>query len=468
MTLVRRFIVVLSLLGPLSAQANAAQVNLPDFTGIVESNSAAVVKILVEVEPVKSAPQGDMTEPDGVPDYLRRFFDPRGGIPRGDVPRSGTGSGFILTEDGYVVTNNHVVEGATSVVVRMTDRREFDAEIVGLDELSDLALLKIDAEDLPTLKLAEPDSLKVGEWVLAIGSPFGLDFSVTAGIVSAMGRSLPTATNDNYVPFIQTDVAINPGNSGGPLFNLEGEVVGVNSQIYTRSGGSIGLSFSIPVSVVRDVIEQLRDSGAVQRGWLGVSIQNVDKNLAEAFGLDRPAGALVAQVVEGSPAEEAGIREGDVIVEFDGEYIETSSELPHVVGLVKPGSEVKVGLIRDGDQKTLSVEVGALSPRADLAKQIESASGGARLGLTVEPAADQLLSELGLASGVVVRAVRADSAADGEIVEGDIITMLGSKAVRSTQDFIEAEQSLREGQSIQVRLWRRGTPLFIGLRVPND
>jgi serine protease Do len=216
------------------------------------------------------------------------------------------------------------------------------------------------------------------------------------------------------------------------------------------------------------VVEQLRDSGAVQRGWLGVSIQNVDKNLAEAFGLDRPAGALVAQVVEGSPAEEAGIREGDVIVEFDGEYIETSSELPHVVGLVKPGSEVKVGLIRDGDQKTLSVEVGALSPRADLAKQIESASGGARLGLTVEPAADQLLSELGLASGVVVRAVRADSAADGEIVEGDIITMLGSKAVRSTQDFIEAEQSLREGQSIQVRLWRRGTPLFIGLRVPND
>ncbi len=468
MTLVRRFIVVLSLLGPLSAQANAAQVNLPDFTGIVESNSGAVVKILVEVEPVKSAPQGDMTEPDGVPDYLRRFFDPRGGIPRGDVPRSGTGSGFILTEDGYVVTNNHVVEGATSVVVRMTDRREFDAEIVGLDELSDLALLKIDAEDLPTLKLAEPDSLKVGEWVLAIGSPFGLDFSVTAGIVSAMGRSLPTATNDNYVPFIQTDVAINPGNSGGPLFNLEGEVVGVNSQIYTRSGGSIGLSFSIPVSVVRDVVEQLRDSGAVQRGWLGVSIQNVDKNLAEAFGLDRPAGALVAQVVEGSPAEEAGIREGDVIVEFDGEYIETSSELPHVVGLVKPGSEVKVGLIRDGDKKTLSVEVGALSPRADLAKQIESTSGGARLGLTVEPAADQLLSELGLASGVVVRAVRADSAADGEIVEGDIITMLGSKAVRSTQDFIEAEQSLREGQSIQVRLWRRGTPLFIGLRVPND
>ena len=463
MTLFRRFMVAFILVGALSAHAN-----LPDFTSIVEDNSAAVVKILVEVEPVKSAPQGEMTEPDGVPDYLRRFFDPRGGNPRGDVPRSSTGSGFILTEDGYVVTNNHVVEGATSVVVRMTDRREFDAEVVGLDELSDLALLKIEAEDLPTLKLAEPDSLKVGEWVLAIGSPFGLDFSVTAGIVSAMGRSLPTATNDNYVPFIQTDVAINPGNSGGPLFNLDGEVVGVNSQIYTRSGGSIGLSFSIPVSVVRDVVEQLRDSGAVQRGWLGVSIQNVDKNLAEAFGLDRPAGALVAQVVKGSPAEEAGIQEGDVIVEFDGEYIETSSELPHVVGLIKPGSKVDVGLIRDGDKKTLRVEVGALSPRTDVAQRSEAIPSGARLGITVEPAADTLLSELGLTSGVVVRAVRADSAADGEIVEGDVITMLGSKAVRSAKDFIEAEQSLSAGQSIQVRLWRRGTPLFIGLRVPND
>ncbi len=463
MTLFRRFMVAFILSGALSAHAN-----LPDFTSIVEDNSAAVVKILVEVEPVKSAPQGEMTEPDGVPDYLRRFFDPRGGSPRGDVPRSSTGSGFILTEDGYVVTNNHVVEGATSVVVRMTDRREFDAEVVGLDELSDLALLKIEAEDLPTLKLAAPDSLKVGEWVLAIGSPFGLDFSVTAGIVSAMGRSLPTATNDNYVPFIQTDVAINPGNSGGPLFNLDGEVVGVNSQIYTRSGGSIGLSFSIPVSVVRDVVEQLRDSGAVQRGWLGVSIQNVDKNLAEAFGLDRPAGALVAQVVKGSPAEEAGIQEGDVIVEFDGEYIETSSELPHVVGLIKPGSKVEVGLIRDGDKKTLQVEVGALSPRADVAERDEVTPGGARLGITVEPAADPLLTELGLTSGVVVRAVRADSAADGEIVEGDVITMLGSKAVRSAKDFIEAEQSLSAGQSIQVRLWRRGTPLFIGLRVPND
>jgi serine protease Do len=242
----------------------------------------------------------------------------------------------------------------------------------------------------------------------------------------------------------------------------------VNSQIYTRSGGSIGLSFSIPVSVVRDVVEQLRDSGAVQRGWLCVSIKNVDKNLAEAFGLDRPAGALVAQVVKGSPAEEAGIQEGDVIVEFDGEYIETSSELPHVVGLIKPGSKVEVGLIRDGDKKTLQVEVGALSPRADVAERDEVTPGGARLGITVEPAADPLLTELGLTSGVVVRAVRADSAADGEIVEGDVITMLGSKAVRSAKDFIEAEQSLSAGQSIQVRLWRRGTPLFIGLRVPND
>src|SRR6056300_2020530 len=380
MTLVRRFIVVLSLLGPLSAQANAAQVNLPDFTGIVESNSAAVVKILVEVEPVKSAPQSDMTEPDGVPDYLRRFFDPRGGMPRGDVPRSGTGSGFILTEDGYVVTNNHVVEGATSVVVRMTDRREFDAEIVGLDELSDLALLKIDAEDLPTLKLAEPDSLKVGEWVLAIGSPFGLDFSVTAGIVSAMGRSLPTATNDNYVPFIQTDVAINPGNSGGPLFNLEGEVVGVNSQIYTRSGGSIGLSFSIPVSVVRDVVEQLRDSGAVQRGWLGVLIQEVNRDLALSFGLDKPMGALIAQASDSGPAGKAGIQPGDIVVRFNGKDVERSSDLPPMVGLVRPGSTVPVDVVRQGDRLTIDVTIEQL-PDADQVAQTMSSQPKGLLGM---------------------------------------------------------------------------------------
>ena len=284
----------------LSAQKSAAE--LPDFTEIVDVAAPAVVKILVEYEAENSRYQEQLEE---LPESLRRFFDFRGRPP---VPRdrAGMGSGFILTSDGYIVTNNHVVENARHVIVRLPDRQEFDAEVVGTDPRSDLAVLKIDAARLPTLELASGDDIKVGQWVLAIGSPFSLDFSVTAGIVSALGRSLPTETGDNYVPFIQTDVAINPGNSGGPLFNLDGEVIGVNSQIFTRSGGSIGLSFAIPVSVVRNVVSQIQENGVVERGWLGVSIQDVDRNLAESFGLDRPRGALIAQVGRDSPAERLG------------------------------------------------------------------------------------------------------------------------------------------------------------------
>ena len=276
----------------LSLTAQKSLAELPDFTEIVESASPAVVKILVEYESENSRYQEQMED---LPESLRRFFDFRGRPP---VPRdrAGMGSGFILTSDGYIVTNNHVVENARQVIVRLPDRQEFDAEVIGTDPRSDLAVLKIDAKRLPTLELASEEDIKVGQWVLAIGSPFSLDFSVTAGIVSALGRSLPTETGDNYVPFIQTDVAINPGNSGGPRFNLDGEVIGVNSQIFTRSGGSIGLSFAIPVSVVRNVVSQIQENGVVERGWLGVSIQDVDRNLAESFGLDRPRGALIAQV----------------------------------------------------------------------------------------------------------------------------------------------------------------------------
>ncbi|HBO12981.1 MAG TPA: serine peptidase, partial [Halieaceae bacterium] len=333
----------------LPALASARE--LPDFREIVAQQSPAVVKILVESR--SGGHPGFDTEE--IPEYLRRFFEFRG-EPPGPRERMSLGSGFVLSEDGYIVTNNHVVEGADSVVVRLIDRREYDAEVIGTDPRSDLALLRIEAEDLPVLRLDEDDDLAVGEWVLAIGSPFGLDYSVTAGIVSAMGRSLPTERNENYVPFIQTDVAINPGNSGGPLFNLDGEVVGVNSQIYTRSGGSIGLSFAIPVSVVRNVVEQLKAEGRVTRGWLGVTIQDVDRNLAESFNLERPMGALVAQVAPGSPAEAAGIEPGDVIIRFDGETIDTSADLPHVVGLLRPGAEVDAVIVRNGRRQTLAVE----------------------------------------------------------------------------------------------------------------
>lgn len=443
-----------------------ANADLPDFTQIVDASAPAVVKILVEYESDQTQYQDQMEE---LPEYLRRFFEFRGGPP---VPRerAGMGSGFVVSEDGYVVTNNHVVDNAKKVVVRLSDRREFDAEVIGADARSDLAVLKIDARDLTALSLADDADVKVGQWVLAIGSPFSLDFSVTAGIVSALGRSLPTESGDNYVPFIQTDVAINPGNSGGPLFNLEGEVIGVNSQIFTRSGGSIGLSFAIPASVVKNVVGQIQANGMVERGWLGVSIQDVDRNLADSFGLDRPRGALIAQVGKESPAERGGLLSGDVIVQFDGEDIETSADLPHVVGLIAPGTLCTVNIIRDGSEQTLEVEVGGLS--ADQVARVDAgvSEDGALvlLGMRVAPADSAVLAEMGLAGGVVITEVEPGSAAAASGVrEGDILTRFGSTAVTRMRDLEEASEGLTPGASVPLRLIRGGSPLFIGIRIPE-
>ena len=441
---------------------------LPDFRAIVAKHSPAVVKIIVEAG---AADQQDISEED-IPEFLRRYFqlpEP----PQEGPQRMATGSGFILSKDGYVVTNHHVVEDAELVTVRLSDRREFEAEVVGLDPRSDLALLRIDADDLPYLTLGADDALEVGEWVLAIGSPFGLDYSVTAGIVSAKGRSLPTRSRENYVPFIQTDVAINPGNSGGPLFNLAGEVVGVNSQIFTtRAGGSIGLSFAIPVNVVRNVVAQLKDKGTVTRGWLGVTIQNVDRNLAESFGLDRPRGALVSQVAPDGPADEAGLEPGDIILTFDGEAIEMSSDLPHVVGLIAPGTEVDVQIIRDKRQRTIEVEVGGLDADDDIADAYRGGSapneGGGRLGIAVEEAPEDMLSRWDLGGGVLVRSVQPGSPADrAGLLPGDVITAVGSTPTRSVEAFRDAIASLEAGDSVPLRLMRRGSPLFIGLRLDD-
>jgi serine protease Do len=380
------------------------------------------------------------------------------------------GSGFIISEDGYIVTNNHVVAGAESVVVRMSDRREFEAQVVGTDPRSDLALLRIEGSDLPVLRLAKTGDLEVGEWVLAIGSPFGLDYSVTAGIVSAMGRSLPTERNENYVPFIQTDVAINPGNSGGPLFNLEGEVVGVNSQIFTRSGGSIGLSFAIPVSVVHNVVAQLKEDGRVTRGWLGVTIQDVDKTLAESFGLDRPQGALIAQLAEGGPADKAGLQPGDVILRFDGKEILSSADLPHVVGLLAPGTEVQVDIIRDRKRRAIDVAVGGLDADDSFALgggQAAEGQGG-RLGLTVETAPAEALDRLGISGGVLVREViPASAAAEAGLLPGDVITLIGNSPVKSKATFDKAVDKLDKGASVPLRLIRRGSPMFVGLKLKD-
>ena len=440
--------------------------DLPDFTEIVEEASPAVVKILVEYESENPRYKEQLEE---LPEYLRRFFDFRGGPP---VPRerAGMGSGFITSGDGYVVTNNHVVENARQVVVRLPDRQEFDAEVIGTDPRSDLALLKIAGQNLPTLSLAKDRDVKVGQWVLAIGSPFSLDFSVTAGIVSALGRSLPTETGDNYVPFIQTDVAINPGNSGGPLFNLEGEVIGVNSQIFTRSGGSIGLSFAIPVSVVRNVVTQIQETGGVERGWLGVSIQDVDRNLADSFGLERPSGALIVQVGKDSPADRAGIQSGDVIVKFADETIETSADLPHVVGLIAPGTKVTAVIVRDGKEKVVAAEVGGLG--ADDIARVDSgvsADGSlSLLGMTVTELEPAMLSELGLAGGAMISDVELDSPADAAGVRvGDILTRFGNQPVSRVSDLSAAAEGLIPGSSVPMRLIRGRSPLFIGIRIPS-
>lgn len=343
--------VLLSLAFPLEAR------DLPDFTVLVQKYSPAVVKIQIESGGAQRAVNPSWP-------------------PENQALQVGLGSGFIIESDGYILTNHHVINGADKITVRLSDRREFDAVLVGSDALSDLALLKVKADGLPTLHLDIDDDLKVGEWVLAIGSPFGLDYSVTQGIVSAIGRSLPSANNENYVPFIQTDVAINPGNSGGPLFDLDGNVVGINSQIFTQSGGSVGLSFAIPASVARSVVAQLKDHGSVSRGWLGVSIQEMDKDLATSFGLSKPEGALVAQVMPGGPADKGGILAGDIITSFNGKSILFSSDLPHQVGQVTPGASVRLVVVRNGRQAALELEVGELPSFGQPVKRGIGASAG--------------------------------------------------------------------------------------------
>ena len=452
----------------LIAASQIASASLPDFATIVEETSPAVVKIIAQAKAPSVADREQLEELEQLPDALRRFFQDR----EPQMPRAGgTGSGFIISKEGYIVTNHHVVAQADEVIVRLSDRREFDATVIGTDQRSDLALLQVDATDLPFLQLGKSSELRVGEWVLAIGSPFGLDYSVTAGIVSAKGRSLPTERGENYVPFIQTDVAINPGNSGGPLFNLQGEVVGVNSQIFTRSGGSIGLSFALPSKVVRNIIEQLKVNGEVVRGWLGVSIQNVDRTLAESFDLDRPRGALVAQVGKDSPAERAGIESGDIIVEVDGEQIEVSADLPHVIGLIAPGSKVPVSVIREGKERSIRVEIGALEAN-EVARVVAKASEPGTLqalGMVVRELQETDENPSGLRGGVLVTKVDDESAADESGVRaGDILTRFGRTPISRLADMESAIEQIKPGDSVSLRLIRQGSPQFIGIKVPEN
>lgn len=449
-----------------------AMAQLPDFTELVEDAGPAVVNISTTQKQASRYGRG-MDLPEGVPDIFRHFFGvpqtPRSNphsTPRGNSQeRASLGSGFIVSKDGYVLTNNHVIDGADQIFVRLNDRREFEAELIGSDASSDLALLKIEAKYLPTVEIGNSEKLKVGEWVVAIGSPFGFDYSVTAGIVSAKGRSLP---NENYVPFIQTDVAINPGNSGGPLFNLDGKVVGINSQIYTRSGGFMGLSFAIPMNVAMEVVDQLKETGSVTRGWLGVAIQEVDKDLAESFGLKKAAGALVSQVVQNGPAGEAGVKYGDIITEFNGKPVILSSDLPHLVGRVRPGSNARLKIVRRGKTKTLTVKIGALPQQGVAAashvpdKQVTSN----RLGIEVTELTSTQKKQWDT-DGVLVKNVSQGPGANAGLINGDVITMVYSEIIRDIHDFERVVSKLPSGRLVPMRIVRRGAPMFISLRV-ND
>jgi len=410
----------------------------------------------------------DIPEDSPFGDLLRRFFGEDGGELE-EYDGQSLGSGFIIDTNGYVVTNYHVVKDADEIIVNLSDRRELKAKLVGSDPRSDIALLKIDANTLPEVKIGSSEKLKVGEWVMAIGSPFGFDHSVSVGIVSAIGRNLPS---ENYVPFIQTDVAINPGNSGGPLFNLDGQVVGINSQIYSQTGGYMGLSFAIPIDVAMNVIHQLKTTGKVTRGWLGLLIQDVNRELAESFGMKQPRGAVALRVMPDSPAAKAGFKVGDVVVEFNGKKIQRSSDLPLAVGRTPVGETVKVKVIREGKTRTLTVKIAELPSEEQLAQQDETAkpseSKSNRLGLVVDALNDQQRKRLDVGDrGVLVRNVEKGSAWEAGIRNGDVILMLNGVDVTSPTQFAKLVKDLPAGKLVPTLVQRGNAPVFLPLKVPK-
>ncbi|TVP43290.1 MAG: DegQ family serine endoprotease [Halomonas sp.] len=452
----------------LGQTANAQ--SLPDFTELVEEAAPGVVNISTTRTVQRSrAPGLEGFGGQEIPEIFRHFFGDsfpsppgRGQGGGGSEERQSLGSGFIISEDGYVMTNAHVVQDADEILVRLNDRRELSAELIGSDAQTDVALLKIDASDLPTLTLGDSDALRVGEWVAAIGSPFGFDHSVTAGIVSAINRTLP---RDAYVPFIQTDVAINPGNSGGPLFNLDGEVVGINSQIFTRSGGFMGVSFAIPINVAMDVAEQLRDDGRVNRGWLGVMIQPVSRDLAESFGMEEAIGALIADLDPEGPAARGGLQAGDVILAVNGEEVERSSTLPRLIGRGMPGSDVELTLMRDGEEIFESVELGSW-PDAEQQPEQARSDSQVRLGVMVAEIDDAIREQLNISGGVEVRQVEPGSvAAEAGIQPGDVLVSIDHRSVSSSDELLEIVEELPTDRAIPIRLFREGRSLFVALRL---
>jgi serine protease Do len=456
------------------AQAAAAQGGrLPDFTELYEQQSPAVVSIDV-TQKARRSQFPNLSEDDPFYEFFRRF----GPIPRGQPhPREfeqpqATGSGFVLTADGYVLTNAHVVDEASEVTVKLSDKREFKAKVIGADKRTDVALLKIDATGLPKVTIGDPERLKVGEWVAAIGKPFGLENTITAGIVSAKGRDLPS--ENNLVPFIQTDVPINPGNSGGPLFNMKGEVIGINSVIFTRTGGYMGLAFAIPIDVAMSVVKQLQDKGRVTRGRIGVQIQEVSKETAEAFGLPKAGGALVNSVEKGGPADKAGVESGDIILKVDGRAVSSSSELPRIITQIKPGTKITLQVWRKGASKDIAVTVAELKEE-EAARPARRAPPGKerakpnRMGLVLSDLSEEQKKELDIKNGVVVEDIT--GGARGDIQPGDVIIAVISRGAsieaKSAEQVNALIAKLEKGSSVTMLLRRGDQQLFSTIKLVN-
>jgi serine protease Do len=451
----------------LSSSAFAA--DLPDFTGLVDKYGPAVVNVQATGNP----DQSDSGDDQDVPEIFKRFFGPNAPVPhpRGGGQRISMGSGFIISADGYVLTNNHVVDGAENVTVSLSDRRVLDAKVVGTDAQYDIALLKLTATNLPVVSLGDSKSLKAGQWVVAIGSPFGFDHSVTAGIVSAVGRNFGGA-DQPYVPFIQTDVPINRGNSGGPLFNLSGQVVGINSQIFSNTGGFMGVSFAIPIDIALNAVDQIKTTGHVSRGMIGVQIQNVTREDAKGLNLPRIGGALVNKITPGSSADKAGVQVGDVILSFGGSEIATSADLPPLVGSTKPGTKVDLVVNRDGKDLTLPVTVGELpaekAVQASLGNNPDASPANA-LGVVVDDITADQRKQIGLDTqdGVVVTKITGAAARRAALAPGDVILMVGRKPVKSVAEFNTAVKGVKPGDSVMLLVRREDATSFIAVPIPK-
>ncbi|MEB8433906.1 Do family serine endopeptidase [Cocleimonas sp. KMM 6892] len=443
---------------------------LPDFTKLVEEHSAAVVNISTKktAKSAKKFPQelfGEGERNEMLDELMKRFLDKDGGGFPNDNDTSSLGSGFIVSKDGYVVTNYHVIAEADEIIVKLNDRRELSAKLVGSDKRSDVALLKIEADNLPVLETGSSEDLKVGEWVIAIGSPFGFDHSVTAGIVSAKGRSLPS---ENYVPFIQTDVAINPGNSGGPLFNLKGKVVGINSQIFSRTGGFMGVSFAIPVDVAKRVIEQLKENGKVSRGWLGVYIQEVTRELALSFGLSSPRGALIVEVIKDGPAMGV-LKQGDIVLEFNGKKIKNASALPVIVGSTELNKDVEITVRRGGKTEVLTLQLSEL-PSDDLAKAPVKKEAKPKkidnfMGMELSNLDDTAKESLDVENGVMVKRVIKDPARSAGVERGDILLMFNGENIDDLEHFHELTENIEEGKTYALLVLRSGAARFLAIKI---